>query len=113
MIEFHSQIASQNCKVMFLLGEEDRWTSTSAILDKSAGLDLNKQCFAVMAFFSSIKQLKAVRLRSEDSYPLYVVGMVTTELQKKQLRREVGFPAVLEFATNVIQETAETAFIGK
>lgn len=91
---------------MVPLGVEGSWTSTLAILDTEAGPNPVKQCLAVTARLSSIKRLKAPRLRLTGTKFFKVMGFVTAELQIGQLQQKVQFLVVPILAINVILETS-------
>lgn len=58
-----------------------------------------------MACSPLIQEVKAVLPRSAPICRFEIVGLVTTELQIGQLRKEVAFLVVPKLATNVILET--------
>lgn len=78
---------------MFLSGKE-RCTSTLVVLNTAAGPRLIKQSFALTTCFLSIKQMKALRVRSDRNSLFEEMGMVTMELKLRQLRIIVGFLVV-------------------
>lgn len=58
-----------------------------------------------MAWSPSIKQVKAVRLRSASNFPLELLGTMTTELKMLQLQKDVGFHVGSDLVASSILET--------